>query len=220
MAKKSDPQQIAIGLYLMSPAFDDAASFAKQLESALGSADVACVLIDIATSGAAKEIVQTLAPIAQARGAALLINGDTRMVARAGADGFHLRAASDKLQQAIEETIASLKPDYIIGVGGLRSRDDAMTAGEQDVDYLLFGEPSADGWVAPLAERVERISWWSEIFNVPCVAYAASLDEVAPLAMAGADFVALGAAVWSDPRGPDAAMRDAATALQGVVRYA
>jgi thiamine-phosphate pyrophosphorylase len=93
-----------------------------------------------------------------------------------------------------------------------------MSAGELDIDYLLFGEPAKDGWVAPLPERLERVEWWSGIFNVPCVAYAASLDEIAPLATAGADFVALGDAVWRDARGPASAMRDAAAALRQTTR--
>ena len=38
---------------------------------------------------------------------------------------------------------------------------------------------------------------------------AASLDEVAPLAAAGADFIAVGEFIWSDPRGAAAALADA-----------
>ena len=33
---------------------------------------------------------------------------------------------------------------------------------------------------------------------MPCVGYAASLDEVAPLVQAGADFIALGDWLWRD----------------------
>jgi thiamine-phosphate pyrophosphorylase len=61
----------------------------------------------------------------------------------------------------------------------------------------MFGEPRRDGWTPPLDETVERVAWWAEIFETPCVAYAARLDDVATLAAAGADFVALGDAVWS-----------------------
>ena len=35
---------------------------------------------------------------------------------------------------------------------------------------------------------------------MPCVGYAASHDEVAPLAQAGADFVALGDWIWTHPK--------------------
>ena len=74
-----------------------------------------------------------------------------------------------------------------------------MTAGEAGADYVMFGEPRRDGWTPPLAETAERAAWWAEIFETPCVAFAARLDDVAPLAAAGADFVALGDAIWSAP---------------------
>ncbi len=68
-------------------------------------------------------------------------------------------------------------------------------------------EGSAPGAVADTA------AWWAEIFNVPCVAFAATLDDVEGLALTGAEFVALGAAVWRDPRGPAAAVAEAQAAL-------
>jgi thiamine-phosphate pyrophosphorylase len=37
------------------------------------------------------------------------------------------------------------------------------------------------------------------VFESPCVAYAASLDEIALLVAAGADFIALGDFLWRDP---------------------
>ena len=46
----------------------------------------------------------------------------------------------------------------------------------------------------------ERVAWWAEVFEAPCVAFAASIDEVAPLVRAGADFIALGDWIWRDPR--------------------
>ena len=88
-----------------------------------------------------------------------------------------------------------------------------MMVGELDVDYVMFGDPAPDGWLPPLEQVVERVSWWAEIFNVPCVAFAARLEDVAALSQAGADFVALGDAVWEDARGPAAAVRDAQAAL-------
>ena len=58
------------------------------------------------------------------------------------------------------------------------------------------------------------MSWWAEVFEPPCVAYAANLDEVAALAAAGADFVAVADFVWNDPRGPAAAVGDSAQRLK------
>jgi thiamine-phosphate pyrophosphorylase len=52
-----------------------------------------------------------------------------------------------------------------------------------------------------LAAILDRISWWAELFEVPCVGYAANAEEVEPLAAAGADFVALGEWVFAQSAG-------------------
>ena len=106
-----------------------------------------------------------------------------------------------------------MKPERIVGAGPLRTKHDAMNAAEKDVDYLLFGEPGLDSRGPATADILERVAWWSEIFIVPCVGYAQRLADVAALAAAGADFVALGEAVWNDVRGPAAATREAQAAL-------
>jgi len=57
----------------------------------------------------------------------------------------------------------------------------------------------------------ERLAWWQEVFETPCVAFAGASDEVHVLALAGADFVALGDWIWADPA---ASVRAAAEALR------
>ena len=113
----------------------------------------------------------------------------------------------------LEAALASLKPGKIVGVGAITGRDDAMTAAEAGVDYLMFGD--ADG-TQSFAEILEQVNWWAEIFNVPCVAYARKHEEIAEFVRAGADFVALCDAVWSDPRGIDSALREAAEVLASI----
>jgi thiamine-phosphate pyrophosphorylase len=80
----------------------------------------------------------------------------------------------------------------------------------------MFGEPDAAQHRPSFAAILERTAWWAELFEVSCVGYAANADEVAPLAAAGADFVALGDWVFSGSeghRGPAAAVSDAARCL-------
>ena len=67
-----------------------------------------------------------------------------------------------------------------------------MLAAEAGADYVMFGEPDAELPPALLRGDRERVAWWAEVFEIPCVGFAATLDEVAPLAAAGADFVAVG----------------------------
>ncbi|MFZ9501389.1 MAG: thiamine phosphate synthase [Beijerinckiaceae bacterium] len=202
------------GLYLFSPPLAQAGEFAAPLQEALAGGPVASVHLDLAGLGEGEgaRVAAPFVALVQKAGAAALV-GDVRTAGRAKADGVHVRASGEALEGALEEALQSMRPDRIVGAGLLRNRHDAMTAGEADVDYVAFGEPSADGWRPPLAETLERVGWWAEIFNVPCVAFAGSLEEAEALAAAGADFVALGAAVWDDPRGPRAAVAEALTRL-------
>ena len=137
------------------------------------------------------------------RGAALLLDGHVELVARAGADGAHLTGIA-----ALEEALPSLKPDRIAGVGGLATRHDSMAAGELGADYVLFGEPDAKGQRPSMEAIAERLEWWAELFEPPCVGFAASLEEAHEFARAGADFVLVGDFIWTDPRGAAAALTD------------
>ena len=196
-------------LYLITPPVSDADSFAPALEAALGAGDVACVLLRFTppVEGSRKKIAKILAPLAQNHGAALLLPDDSQLCARTGADGVHVSRPGETLEMALE----SLKPDRIVGIGGLADKEQAMTAGEMDVDYLLFGDLDPGG---ESAESVlERVSWWAEIFNIPCVGVAHDLAEVEALARSGVEFVALGPQLFDDPRGPAAAVAQAQAAL-------
>lgn len=202
----------ATSLYLVTPPVADPAAFRPLLSAALGAADVACLHLRIAStdSQTVKRFVQALAPVAQDRGAAVLIDppADWREVARLGADGVHC-ADSARLGEALE----ALKPDRIAGVGGLKSRDVAMTAGEAGADYVMFGEPRPDGSLPPADQVVERCRWWAELFNTPSVGYAATPAMVGPLAATGVEFVALGP--WAFDGDAAAAVREAVKAMKG-----
>ena len=201
----------AARLVLVTPVLAEGTAFDDALAAALDAGDIACVLLRQACRDerAAKGLVRGLGARIQRHGAALLVENDPRLAAHAEADGVHVTAFGPDLEAAVER----MKPARIVGCGGLGSRDDAMTAGELDVDYLMFGEPAPDGTLPAPAWTRERVGWWAEIFNVPCVGYAQSLGEVKPLALAGAEFVALGEAAFADPRGPKAAVAEALAEL-------
>ncbi len=198
-------------LYLVTPILDEPQNFLPALRAALEAAEVASLLLRLRTGDptAAETATRAVAALAQPGGVAVLVEGEPDLVVRASADGLHVTEGGEALAAAL----GRLAPDYIVGAGALESRDDAMLAGEAGADYVLFGDAGADGQ-APSPEWVlERTRWWAEIFNTPCVALARSLDEIDPLAAAGADFVMVGEAIWDDPRGPAEAIRDAASRL-------
>lgn len=196
-------------LYLVTEPGGDPDITAPALTAALEAGDIAAVLLRLSPADERTLInrIKALAPLVQDREIALLLDGHPDLVARAGADGAHLTGL-----QAFQDALPTLKPSRIAGVGGLHTRHDAMLAGEAEADYMMFGQPEGEA-APPLETTVERVSWWAEVFQLPCVGYAHSPAEVAPLAAAGADFVALGAFIWDDPQGPAAAIRASAQAL-------
>jgi thiamine-phosphate pyrophosphorylase len=155
--------------------------------------------------------VKSIGAIVQRRDIALLLDGRPDIVGRAGADGAHLTGI-----EALRGALGTLKPERIAGVGGLRSRDDAMLAGEASPDYVMFGEPDGRGNQGKRPQFpaiVERVEWWAELFQLPCIGYAAAADEIRPLAEVGADFVALGEWIWQEPGGAKIAVAAAAVSI-------
>jgi thiamine-phosphate pyrophosphorylase len=211
LATKPVPPRPAPRLYLATPDVDDPSPLLASLPGLLAAADVAAVLLRLKPTDQRTMIsrVKALAPAIQQSGAAILLDGHVELVARAGADGAHLTGI-----EAMEDALPSLKPDRIAGVGGLTTRHDSMAAGELGVDYVLFGEPDAKGQRPSVEAIAERLQWWAELFEPPCVGFAVSREEAYEFAAAGADFVLVGDFIWADPRGAAAALMDAGQAIR------
>jgi thiamine-phosphate pyrophosphorylase len=187
-------------LMLFSPRIADAAAFLGPLRDALSAGEVAALVLDLvdADERSLVNAVKLIAPVAQAKGTAVLVAERPHIVARGGADGVHLCDPG-----GLDAALDLLKgQDRVVGTSGLRLRDEAMTAAQKGVDYVMFGEGLQDGRAPPMADVVERAAWWAKIFETPCVAFAQSLDDVDDLAVTGAEFVAVGEAVWTHAEGP------------------
>ena len=204
--KKAEPRPQP-RLYLVTPPVEDAAAFASLLADAMEAGDVAAVLLRLAPSDERTLInrAKDLARAVQAKDAALLLDGHVDIVARAGADGAHINGLAE-----FTEALPRLRPDRIAGAGLLDTRHDAMTAAELGCDYVMFGEPDENGERPAFDAIEERVSWWAEVFEAPCIGFAMSADEVEPLAKAGADFIALGDWIWRDPAKAAAMIAEAA----------
>ena len=211
MATKPVPPRPAPRLYLATPEVDDPQALLAGLPRLLAAADVAAVLLRLKPVDQRTMIsrVKALAPAIQDKGAALLLDGHVELVARAGADGAHLTGIA-----ALEDALPTLRPDRIAGVGGLKTRHDSMAAGELGADYVLFGEPDAHGQRPSVDAITERLQWWDELFEPPCVGFATSREEAGEFAAAGADFVLVGDFIWADPRGAEAALMEAEQSIR------
>jgi thiamine-phosphate pyrophosphorylase len=213
MPSPQDPPRCS--LYLITPPLStlEAGTLAKIFAEILAAAPVASALLRFARGSEqeAGAIAPPFLSAAMAANCALLFESDARMAARLGADGVHVSGAGEDLVAAIK----SLKPEGIVGAGSLRTRDDAMTAGEKGVDYVRFGERRGVTSAMALEPLIERVGWWAEIFETPCVAYAETIAAAARLARAGADFVALDEAIWG-AASPATAAREAHALLASV----
>ena len=195
-------------LYLLTPpSIPDLGAFARDLEAALDAGDVACLQIRLkpADEDAIREAAAVIAPIAQARGVAVILNDRPDLVKPLGLDGVHVGQGDVPYASARRD----VGPDRIVGVTCHDSRHLAMEAAEAGADYVAFGaffdSPTKD---AATRAEPEILSIWQETMEVPCVAIGGiTADNAEGLAAAGADFLCVGAGVWAHPNGPAEAVR-------------
>jgi len=179
-------------LYLITPTTAEPESFPATLMAVLDATEFSALLVargamDDATYA---KLAAAIVNVGQGAGCAVLLEDDIALAKRLGADGVHITAGPAALKAAI----AAIKPAMIVGAGNLHSRHDAMTAGEMDIDYVLFG--STDG--TPDTQATDLAEWWAQTFEVPAVL---SLPDATPdtADARGAEFLALSQSLWSAP---------------------
>ena len=194
-------------LYLITPPrIDDPAAFGRSLELALAAGDVAALQVRLkeVPDSVIETVTETVLPLAQARGVAVIMNDRPDLAARLGCDGVHV----GQDDASFAEARRAVGPDRIVGVTCHDSRHLAMEAAEAGADYVAFGAvfPTSTKEASTRAE-LELFSIWQEVMQIPCVAIGGiTAENVYEPAAAGADFVAVCAGVWSHPEGPAAAV--------------
>lgn len=194
-------------LYLITPPEIELATFADTLASALNGGDVACLQLRLkgAEDAAFRATIETLMPICHEHDVAFIVNDRPDLAAECGADGVHIGADDCEYETARE----LLGAEAAIGVSCYDSRHRAMEAGEAGADYVAFGAfyPTTSKTPRSRAEP-EILDWWRELTVVQSVAIGGiTADNCAPLAKAGADFLAVIAAVWDHPEGAAAGVK-------------
>ena len=182
-------------LYLVSP-LDVGGDFADRLARALDAGPVAAFQFRVkdVDQHVAAALAAPLQAICAARDVAFIVNDDVGLAKRLGADGVHLGQSDGDPRDAR----AALGPAAQIGVTCHDSRHFAMEAGEAGADYVAFGSfyPTTTKAVTHRPEP-SILSWWSAVFEMPCVAIGGITPaNAAPLIAAGADFIAVSGAVW------------------------
>ena len=217
MARASTvPPRPATRLYLVTPpAIPDLEAFAADLEAALGAGDVAALQVRLkpADEATIRAAVQRLGPITRAHDVALILNDRPDLAADLGCDGVHVGQSDASVASARR----LMGPDAMIGATCHDSRDMAMEAAEAGADYVAFGAffPT-DTKETTHRPDLEILTIWQETVEIPCVAIGGiTVDNVAAVAAAGADFVAVSSGVWSHPKGPAEAVRAFQRVLTG-----
>ena len=193
-------------LYLITPSRIEISSFAESLKRTLAAGDVASLQLrlketsddDVLRAG------EALLPIANAAGVAFILNDRPDLAKRLGADGVHIGQEDTPYDEARRIVGA----DKIVGVTCHDSRHLAMEAADAGADYVAFGAffPTTTKEPKYRAEP-EILEWWSQLFEVPCVAIGGiTAGNAGPLIRAGADFLAVSQGIWGHPEGPDKAI--------------
>lgn len=195
------PNRCRIVLIAPEPGAEDDA----RLEAALSGGDVASLIIPPyeEDEDAFQSRAERLTRIAQERGVAAIVAGEPRIAARVRADGVHVEGRKPELA----EIIAKHHAHMMVGCGGAKNRDDALELGETQPDYIFFGRFGYDSKPEPHPRNLSLAGWWSEMIEVPCIVLAGSdVDSVSAVAAAGAEFVALGRAVFAPDIDPTQAV--------------
>ncbi len=182
-------------LYLISPLNVDG-EFPDRLARALDAGPVAAFQFRVkdVNQHEAARLAEPLQRLCADRDVAFIVNDSVSLAKRLGADGVHLGQEDGDPREAR----AILGPSAQIGITCHDSRHLAMEAGEAGADYVAFGSfyPTRTKEVKHHPEPV-ILSWWSALFELPCVAIGGITPSNAPpLVAAGADFIAVCDAVW------------------------
>ena len=182
-------------LYLISPQ-DVGGRFPDRLKAALDPGIAAAFQLRVkgVEEHELARLAEPLQRVCTEADVAFIVNDSMALAKRIGADGVHLGQSDGD----VGEARALLGPSAQIGKTCHDSRHLAMEAGEAGADYVAFGAfyPTT---TKPSQYRPDPsiLSWWSTLFEVPCVAIGGiTADNAKPLIDAGADFLAVCQAVW------------------------
>ncbi len=189
------PRRDPCELYLISPQ-EVGGDLPDLLKAALSAGPVAAFQLRVKgiDEHQLARLAEPLQRICADADTGFIVNDSIALAKRLGADGVHLGQSDGDARWARD----LLGPSVQIGVTCHDSRHLAMEAGEKGADYVAFGAfyPTT---TKPSEYRPDPrlLSWWSSLFEMPCVAIGGITPaNAAPLIAAGADFIAVCNAVW------------------------
>jgi len=191
-------------LYLITPPqIKDVDLFCLNLEAALSAAPVSCLQIRLKNENNECEddfiilsLFNKIKPICDKYGTLIIINDNPYVAKKARADGVHLGQKDADYSHARE----ILGHEAIIGITCHNSKELAFKAVSSGADYVAFGAfYSSETKYIKHKANMEILEWWQEAMEIPCVAIGGiDISNVENIIKAGADFIALSNAIWSN----------------------
>ncbi len=201
---------------LVTPQDVETADLLARLADAFGAGDVASLIVPQYNmdEDQYQALLSEAVQIAQSHGAAVVAAGDTRIAGRCDVDGIHVLGGHTEVRSALKE----FSHKWIVGSGGAETRHAALTMGEEDPDYVLFGRFGQDTHAEPHKRNIALGEWWSKVVEVPCIVMGGNaLSSLEVAAETGADFVALSLAILGDDADPKTACAQANSVLEQYV---
>lgn len=206
-------------LYLITPPKIELNALINQFQHACDGGDIAALQIrlkeDDGITPASDKVIgsytEALVDICREREIALIINDSPHLVIDSGADGVHV--GQTDLTATNNEILAirdMLGDEYVIGVSCYNSEDYAITAAEQEANYISFGAfyPSKTKEQAVQADP-GILGWWYDNSTIPAAAIGGITPEnCGELVSAGANFVCAVSGVWDHEQGPEQAVAE------------
>lgn len=195
-------------IVLIAPPGLSAEAFEPKFRAAISGGDIASILLpaDGMDEASFQAFCALIIPLAQEAGIAAIVEGDTRIAGRLGADGIHIESGRADL----DDTIERFQNKMAVGAGGVKTRDEALDLGEARPDYLFFGRFGYDNKPEPHPRNLTLGRWWAEMIEIPCIVLGGSdIASVEAVAETGAEFVALSQAVFGEGVDPAKAVAEA-----------
>lgn len=180
-------------IYLVTPPAIELGRFPDQLRAILDAEDIACLRLSLATrdEDTLTRAADAIREVAHSFDVPVLIDTHVVLAQRLGLDGVHLNDGGRSIRAARE----TLGEDASIGAFCGQSRHDAMTAGENGADYVVFGPVSGALGDGELAGR-DLFEWWTEVMTLPVIAEGGlTLDRVRDISPV-TDLFAIGEEIW------------------------
>ena len=138
---------------MTAPRFFLAAPEGLAASELLACLKAACEAGDVASLLVPASVAKDVTAAAQELGVAVLVSGEARDAARAGADGIQVEADTETVAAAREQ----MGKDRFVGANAGGSRHFAMEAAEAGADYVAFDQKAASIGGEPI------IRWWSDM---------------------------------------------------------